>query len=90
MKKLFITALVLGIGFSSQAQKEKETKETQQDTLTQKANYNTTRSNKKSITDPNENESKKGKTVKIAPKSKEGGKSAKKDFHMILERKKMK
>ncbi len=93
MKKLFIATFVLGLGFSANAQKEKETNQTPPDSLTQKANYNTTRSNKKSIAAPDD--SKKGdkdkaKKVKAAATSKEGGKSVNKDFYMILERKRMK
>ncbi len=93
MKKLFIAALVLGLGFSANAQKGKESKETASDTLTQKANYNTTRSNKKSVAAPDDNKKEdkdKTKKVKASARSKEGGKSVNKDFYMILERKRMK
>jgi hypothetical protein len=89
MKKLIITALVLGFGFVgfSQDKGSKETKTTTPDsTMKTKANYNTTRSNKKSIAAPPEGD----KKVKTTTKKSSGGKAIKPDTHAILERKKMK
>ena len=87
MKKFFITALVFGISFAGISQNKEAKTEIKQEkvdsTMKTKANYNTTRSNKKSIKAPD-------KTTIKKETSKSGGTNAiKPNFNTILERKKM-
>lgn len=85
MKKIFITTLVLGISFAGISQdKGSKTTTTPDTTMNNKANYNTTRSNKKSIAAPAD------KKVKTKVKKSSGGQAIKSEFQTILERKKMK
>jgi hypothetical protein len=85
MKKLFITALVLGIGFTGFSQDKGSKTTTKPDTTANtKANYNTTRSNKKGIAPP------KKTNVNTTIKPASGGQAIKPNFQTILERKKMK
>ena len=84
MKKLFITTLVLGIGFAGISQDKNTKTPTPDTTVNGKANYNTTRSNKKGLAPKSD------KKVKTTVKSSSGGQAIKPDFQTILERKKMK
>ena len=85
MKKLFFTALALSIGVVGFSQNTEKPKGETDTTMTNKANYNTTRSNKKSIAAPEEN------TKKVTKKgTKSGGGSAlKPNIQTVLDRKKM-
>ena len=87
MKKLIFTALALSIGIVGFSQtKEEKPKGEADTTMTNKANYNTTRSNKKSIAAPDDKTVKKEK--KTVTKS-GGGNSLVPNIHTIIDRKKM-
>ncbi len=88
MKKLFITALVLSFGFAGFSQNNEN--ETPDSTLNTKANYNTTRSNKKSLKVVKEKkEAEKEKKVNTTLQKPSGGKAIKPKFQTILERREM-
>jgi hypothetical protein len=86
MKKLFITALVLSISLVGFSQKPETKPEADTTTMNTKANYNTTRSNKKSIKAPDDKTKKENKSE---VKSSGGGQSVNHGISAIIDRKRM-